>query len=128
NPGLFALNVDEGDFLWRAPLANECREREFCAVGIGAAITATPSLVFAGALDGYLRIYDALNGKVLRKIDTTTPVKTVSGSLASGGSMDGGAAPLPFGGRLYVTSGYNFAGHMKGNVLLVYGKPDETAD
>ncbi len=62
-------------------------------------------------------------GKIIRKIDTTTVVKTVSGAQASGGSMDGGAAPLPFNGRLYINSGYNFAGHMRGNVLLVYGLP-----
>jgi polyvinyl alcohol dehydrogenase (cytochrome) len=105
-------------------MANECNGRKFCDPGIGAAITATPSLVFAGALDGYLRIHDAATGKVLRKIDTTAPVTTVSGSTATGGSMDGGTAPLPFEGRLYVNSGYNFAGHMKGNVLLVYGKPE----
>ena len=123
-PGLFAISVDDGSFLWRAPMANECNGRKFCDPGIGAAITATPSLVFAGALDGYLRIHDAATGKVLRKIDTTAPVTTVSGSTATGGSMDGGTAPLPFEGRLYVNSGYNFAGHMKGNVLLVYGKPE----
>jgi len=128
NPGLFALNIDDGKFLWRSPLANECRGRKFCDAGVGGAITATPSLVFAGALDGYLRIHDASNGKILRKIDTTASVTTVSGTSASGGSMDGGSAPLPFGGRLYVNSGYNFAGHMKGNVLLVFGKPDETTD
>lgn len=121
NPGLFALNLLDGSFVWRSPLANECRGREFCDVGIGATITATPSLVFAGALDGYLRIHDATTGKILRKLDTTVPVTTVSGQPASGGSMDGGTAPLPFGGQLFVNSGYNFAGHMPGNVLLVYG-------
>ncbi|MFT7653062.1 MAG: polyvinyl alcohol dehydrogenase (cytochrome) [Limisphaerales bacterium] len=42
-------------------------------------------------------------------------------NLSDGGSMDGGTAPLPFGGRLYVNSGYNFARHMAGNVMLVYG-------
>ena len=34
--------------------------------------------------------------------------------------MDGAAAPLPHNGFLYVNSGYNFAGHMPGNALLVY--------
>lgn len=121
NPGLFAVNILDGTTLWQSPLADECRGREFCAVGIGAAITTTPTLVFAGALDGYLRIHDTTTGEIIRKIDTTATVKTVSGALASGGSMDGGAAPLPFNGRLYVNSGYNFAGHMRGNVLLVYG-------
>lgn len=128
NPGLFALDVDDGKFLWQAPMENECRGRKYCDAGNGAAITATSSLVFAGALDGYLRIHDAASGELLRKFDTTTPVLTVSGSLASGGSMDGGSAPLPHKGRLYLNSGYNFAGHMRGNVLLVYGQPDEVVE
>lgn len=119
-PGLYALNLINGKYLWRTPLSNACREREFCDVGIGAAITATPSLVFAGALDGYLRIHDAVTGKVLRTIDTTVPVTSTAGSKASGGSMDGGSGPLPFNRQLYVSSGYAFAGHMAGNVLLVY--------
>ena len=120
NPGLFALDLRSGKLLWSAPLVDECRGRQHCGVGIGAAITATPELVFAGALDGYLRIHDAQTGQLLRKIDTTRAVTTVSGATAHGGSMDGGTAPLPFRGQLYVNSGYNFAGHMAGNVLLVY--------
>lgn len=121
-PGLYALNLIDGQFLWRAPLSDECRGREYCDVGIGAAITATPSLVFAGALDGYLRIHDAATGKVLRTLDTTAAVTSTAGGKVTGGSMDGGTGPLPFNGQLYVNSGYNFAGHMAGNVLLVYGR------
>ena len=119
-PGLNALDLDTGKVLWRTPMRNECRGREFCAPGIGAAITATPELVFAGALDGYLRIHDVLTGKVLKTIDTTADVVSVDGTLAHGGSMDGGTAPLPSNGDLFVNSGYNFAGHMPGNVLLVF--------
>ncbi len=122
NPGLFALNLRTGSVEWRAPLVDECQGRQFCAVGIGAAITATPEMVFAGALDGYLRIHDAATGQLLSKLDTTSSVTTVSGEVAHGGSMDGATAPLPYRGQLYVNSGYNFAGHMRGNVLLVYGR------
>ncbi len=121
SPGLYALDLATGDVLWRQPMADECAGREFCAPGIGAAITATPELVFAGALDGYLRIHDAKTGTMLRKIDTSAPVTTVDGSTAHGGSMDGATAPLPSRGELFVNSGYNFAGHMPGNVLLVFG-------
>jgi polyvinyl alcohol dehydrogenase (cytochrome) len=120
-PGLYAIDLKSGKHVWKAPMENECRGREFCDAGIGAAITTTPSLVFAGALDGYLRVHSAQTGAVLRKIDTTAEVTTVSGARTAGGSMDGGTAPLPFNGSLFVNSGYNFAGHMAGNVLLVYG-------
>ena len=120
-PGLYAIDLKSGKHVWKSPMENECRGREFCDAGIGAAITTTPSLVFAGALDGYLRIHSTKTGAVLRKIDTTTEVATVSGAKTTGGSMDGGTAPLSFNGSLFVNSGYNFAGHMAGNVLLVYG-------
>jgi len=120
NPGLFGLDLLSGDVLWRQPMADECEGRTFCAPGIGAAITATPELVFAGALDGFLRIHDARTGALLRKIDTTQKVRAIDGSKAHGGSMDGATAPLPSHGELFVNSGYNFAGHMPGNVLLVY--------
>ncbi|MBH80364.1 MAG: dehydrogenase [Gammaproteobacteria bacterium] len=119
-PGLYALDLNDGSVIWQAPLVDQCRGREDCDVGIGAAITATENLVFAGALDGYLRIHDAHTGQLLRTIDTTIPVTSVSGALAHGGSMDGATAPLPFEGKLYLNSGYNFAGHMGGNVLLVF--------
>lgn len=120
SPGLYALDLATGAVVWRQPMADECAGREFCAPGIGAAITATPELVFAGALDGYLRIHDARTGEILKKIDTTQPVITVDGTQAHGGSMDGATAPLPSRGELFVNSGYNFAGHMPGNVLLVF--------
>ena len=120
SPGLFALDLSTGAQIWRAPMVDECRGRQFCAVGIAAAITATNNLIFAGGLDGYLRIHDASTGKLLKKIDTTIPVESISGVIATGGSMDGAAAPLPHGSFLYVNSGYNFASHMPGNALLVY--------
>jgi hypothetical protein len=37
--------------------------------------------------------------------------------------MDGAAAAVPDRGLLFISSGYNFAGHMPGNVLLVYEVP-----
>ena len=123
NPGLFALDLKTGAKVWQMPLDDECNGREFCAVGNAAAITATPELVFAGALDGFFRVHDAATGKILWKLDTTQPVKTVSGAVAHGGSMDGAAAAVPDRGLLFISSGYNFAGHMPGNVLLVYEVP-----
>jgi polyvinyl alcohol dehydrogenase (cytochrome) len=120
NPGLFALALKTGESVWAMPLKDECNGREFCAVGNAAAITATPELVFAGGLDGYFRVHDAATGKILWKLDTTQPVRTVSGDMAHGGSMDGAAAAVPDRGLLFVSSGYNFAGHMPGNVLMVF--------
>ena len=36
----------------------------------------------------------------------------------NGGSMNG-VGPVAYGGQIYVPSGYAFAGHMPGNVLIV---------
>ena len=119
-PGLYALDLATGAFLWKAPLKDECAGRPYCRVANSAAVTATPDLVLAGGVDGYLRIHDAKTGEVVWKYDTTQEVKTVSGEVAHGGSMSGGSAPIPAGKDLFVNSGYAFAASMPGNVLLVF--------
>jgi len=122
-PGLFALDLFTGKNLWQAPMsADVCKDRgPLCAPGINAAVTATDDLVFAGASDGRLRIHDAATGNILWQYDTTPSVKTIGGGVAHGGSMGGGAGPIPYQGDLIVESGYGFAGRMPGNVLLVFG-------
>lgn len=79
-------------------------------------MSATDELVFTGASDGWLRIYDAATGEVLWTYDTTQRVGTLGG-----GSIGGGAGPIAWRGSVYVESGYGFAGRMPGNVLLVFG-------
>jgi polyvinyl alcohol dehydrogenase (cytochrome) len=122
-PGLYALDIHTGKMLWSAPASDaSCKDRAAeCAPGIGAAITATDDIVFAGAGDGWLRAYDARDGRVLWQYDTMAEVRTVSGGVAKGGSMGGGAGPVVHGGSLLMPSGYGFAGRMPGNVLLVFG-------
>jgi polyvinyl alcohol dehydrogenase (cytochrome) len=122
-PGLYALDVHTGKMLWSAPASDaSCKDRPAqCAPGLGAAITATDDIVFAGAGDGWLRAYDARSGRVLWQYDTMSEVRTISGSVAKGGSMGGGAGPVVHGGLLLMPSGYGFAGRMPGNVLLVFG-------
>ncbi len=120
NPGLFALDIATGKFVWKAPSANVCGDRAYCHPGYSGAITATDQLVFAGSNDGWLRAYDAATGKVLWQDDTVRPVKTVNGTTAHGGSMGGGAGPIVYRGMVFMSSGYGFAGKMPGNVLLAY--------
>ncbi|WP_394998371.1 PQQ-binding-like beta-propeller repeat protein [Sphingomonas sp.] len=122
NPGIYALDIGTGEYRWRAPSSNNlCRGRTACYPGYSGAITATPELIVGGANDGFLRIYDALNGKPLWEVDTARDFKTVNGTIGRGGSMGGGTAPLAYRGLLIMNSGYGFAGKMPGNVLLVYG-------
>ena len=119
-PGLYALDVKTGAFIWKSPAPDVCGDRPFCHPGIAAAITATPDLVFAGSDDGHMRIYDAADGKVLWDYDMLRDFKAVNGATAHGGANGGGAAPLPYKGVLAVSSGYGFAGAMGGNAFLVF--------
>ncbi len=119
-PGMYALDILTGDYKWQAPSENVCGGKPFCHPGYSGAITATEDLVLAGANDGFIRIFDGANGKVLWEYDTVTDFRTVNGATARGGSMGGGTAPLAHAGMLIMNSGYGFAGKMPGNVLLVF--------
>ncbi len=119
-PGLYALDIRTGAFKWKTPNTEAlCKGRRFCTPGLGAAITVTGGLVFAGSIDGWLRAYDEKTGELVWRFDTTQSFQTVSGGTASGGSMAGAPAPIAYHGLLILPSGYDFASKMPGNVLLV---------
>jgi polyvinyl alcohol dehydrogenase (cytochrome) len=120
-PGMYALDLSTGDFLWEMPADNICRDdQQFCNPGYPQAITATPELVLAGSNDGHFRVFDADNGEILWDIDTAVEYETVSAGRATGGSFGGGAGPLAYEGQLILNSGYGFGGKMPGNALLVF--------
>jgi polyvinyl alcohol dehydrogenase (cytochrome) len=119
HPGLYALDPNDGRFIWSMPADDVCGGRSFCDPGILAAVTAIPGAVFAGHMDGRLRAYGASTGRVLWQYDTTQPVKTLNGTMAHGGSIgDGG--PVVYHGMVYTNSGYGLYFHMPGNVLLAF--------
>lgn len=122
HPGLYALDIRTGKLLWSTPGPfGVCGGRDLCFPGISAAIAASPGLVYAGGMDGVLRIYDAATGRVVWSYDTTREVKTVSGAVAFGGAIGGGAAPIISGGMLFTNSGYGANMHMPGRLLLAFG-------
>lgn len=124
HPGLYALDVATGAMLWSAPGPfGTCRDRDLCFPGISAAITASPGLVYAGGMDGVIRVYNSATGKVIWSYDTTQTVATVSGAQAFGGAIGGSAAPLVVSGMLFVNSGYGANFHMPGRLLLAFGAP-----
>ncbi len=124
HPGLYALDVGTGRLLWSAPGPfDTCNGRDLCFPGISAAISASPGLVYAGGMDGVLRVYDAATGKVVWRYDTTREIATVSGARASGGAIGGGSAPVVDGGMLFANSGYGANLHMPGHLLLAFGAP-----
>ena len=123
-PGVYALDVADGKVAWSAAAADVCNGRRFCEPGYSAAISVTDHLVFAGATDGHVRVFDTTDGRVLWDYYTARPFETVNGTTANGGSMSGGAAPLAYRGMLVVNSGYGMLGKMPGNVMLVFGIDD----
>lgn len=117
--GIHAIDALTGAVKWNARADNVCGGRPFCDPGVSAAATSIPGAVFAGHLDGRLRAYDSTTGKVIWSFDTTKPVKTISGAMASGGSMSGPGAAVAKG-HVVANSGYGLYFHMPGNVLLVF--------
>ncbi|MFN3231768.1 MAG: PQQ-binding-like beta-propeller repeat protein [Alphaproteobacteria bacterium] len=124
-PGLYALDMKSGDFLWKQPAPTDvCQGRAFCHPGISQVATAAPGYVMAGAMDGVLRVHDSATGDLIWSYDTTAPVETVSGEVAAGGSLGGSSGPITAHDMLLVNSGYGLYFHMPGNVLLVFGRKD----
>ncbi len=120
-PGMYALDVSSGEYLWQTPAKNVCRpEQRYCNPGYGAAITTTQELVIAGSIDGHLRMFDVANGTVVWDFDANREFASVGGNAARGGAFGGGSAPLAYKGQFIVNSGYGFAGKMPGNALLVF--------
>jgi len=116
--GLFALDLDTGEIAWHTPHPG-CGTTPGCSPAQSAATTVIPGVVFSGGLDGHLRAYDTRDGRVIWDVDTARPFPTVNGVEAKGGSLDG-SGPVVVNGTVYVNSGYLFAGHTPGNVLLAF--------
>jgi polyvinyl alcohol dehydrogenase (cytochrome) len=122
-PGLYALNAENGEFLWSSPAPEVCGDIEHCDAGISHAITAIPGVVIAGHMDGRLRIYASESGEMLWELNTLQDFDTISGEKARGGSFSG-PGPIVADGMIYVNSGYGIYNHMPGNVLLAIGPAD----
>jgi polyvinyl alcohol dehydrogenase (cytochrome) len=116
--GLYALDLKTGEIVWKTPHPG-CNKAPGCSPAQSAATTAIPGVVFSGGLDGHLRAYDAEKGAIIWDVDTEHKFATVNGVEASGGSLDGSGAVV-VDGMVYVNSGYIFAGHTPGNVLLAF--------
>jgi polyvinyl alcohol dehydrogenase (cytochrome) len=120
-PGLYALDLSTGKYLWKAPDSGEtCRGKPRCLSGIYAGISTVPELVLAGNDDGWLRIYDAQDGHVLWRYDMTASVTTVGGGRSSGGAMGGPTYPVAYHGMLVVPSGWGMLQYMPGNAVFVF--------
>ena len=115
-PGMYAVDIRNGDVLWYTPAEDRCEGREFCQPGLSAAASAIEGGVVAGAMDGVLRVYDKATGKVLWSYDSVRSFPTTDGGTAQGGSFGGAAGPVFSDGMMFVNSGYGIYFHMPGNV------------
>lgn len=118
--GLHAYDPATGEPLWSKLEPDLCAELEHrCRTALSAPPTVIPGVVFAGALNGFLKAYSAVDGFVLWSVDTRREFETINGVEARGGSIDS-AGPVVAGGHLIVSSGYDKFRQIPGNVLLVY--------
>jgi len=143
-PGVYALDLDDGRLAWSHPVQRGCSfdPKDAPLIGLAemsrgkserspwpecsyyygqsAAAVIAGGVVYAGALDGKLRLLDADDGRELRVIDTKQAYAASNGVDGHGGAIDVGGA-IVNGDQLFVQSGYGMFGQMPGNVLLVYG-------
>ena len=120
SPGVHAIKLSDGSPIWSTIEKDRCEEVDWsCGPGITAAITATPEVIFAGALDGMFKAYDAKSGKELWAYDTNRTFDSVNGVTAYGGTIDSDGAVL-VDNQLFTTSGYAKFNEKGGNVLLAF--------
>jgi polyvinyl alcohol dehydrogenase (cytochrome) len=125
--GLAAIDIRTGKLLWKTmPPKTPCEGKPGCSGGQLAAVTAVPGVVFSGAMDGHLRAYSAVDGKILWDFDTEPDFPTVNDVPAHGGSMSG-SGPVVSGNMLFVASGFTVTAGMAGNVVLAFDLQPEGA-
>lgn len=117
--GLVALTPEAGEVAWSftgPPLTAGAR-----GVGLGAAPTLIPGVVFEGAGDGRLFAVSSTTGKLLWQFNTRQEFKTVNDVMAHGGAIASSGAVV-VDGMVFVGSGYAITdGATAGNVLLAFG-------
>jgi polyvinyl alcohol dehydrogenase (cytochrome) len=75
-----------------------------CSHAQAQAVTVMPGSVFSGSMDGHLRAYSTIDGKILWDFDTAKEFQTINVVKASGGPLDHGGATI-VNGTVYVNSG-----------------------
>lgn len=111
---LAALDISTGQRKWFLPPPSDSD------LGITAAVTAIPGVVFVGWQTGALTAHDSVSGQVIWSFNMLQDFTTVNGVPARGGSS-GAPGPTVAGGMLFIGSGYvGLSGGIPGNVLLAF--------
>src|SRR3984957_19695692 len=87
---LTALDMTTGAARWHtASPEPACGGAErICSHGQAQAVTVMPGSAFSGSMDGHLRAYSTIDGKILWDFDTAKDFPTNNGVKASGGPLD----------------------------------------
>lgn len=103
---LTALDLRTGTVRWHNPAPQPaCTWGEHnCSHAQSQAVTVMPGSAFSGSMDGHLRAYSTIDGKILWDFDTAKDFQTNNGIKASGGPLDHGGATI-VNGSVYVNSG-----------------------
>jgi polyvinyl alcohol dehydrogenase (cytochrome) len=101
-----ALDLKTGSARWHAATpASACAWSEgVCTHAQSQALTVMPGSAFSGSLDGHLRAYSTIDGKVLWDFDTAQALHPLNGVAARGGPLDRGGATI-VNGMVYINSG-----------------------
>jgi polyvinyl alcohol dehydrogenase (cytochrome) len=103
---LWALDPKTGIARWHTQSpAPACSWGEgLCSHAQSQAVTVMPGGVFSGSMDGHLRAYSTIDGKIVWDFDTAKAFQTQNDVRASGGPLDHGGATIVNGG-VYIISG-----------------------
>jgi polyvinyl alcohol dehydrogenase (cytochrome) len=103
---LWALDLKTGIARWHtAAPAPACTLGEgLCSHAQSQAVTVMPGCAFSGSMDGHLRAYSTIDGKILWDFNTAKAFQTRNGVPAGGGPLDHGGATI-VNGSVYLNSG-----------------------
>jgi polyvinyl alcohol dehydrogenase (cytochrome) len=120
--GLHAVSLATGERVWYTPAPKlDCTSGRGCTGAQSAPASVIPGVVFSGSVDGHLRAYSTIDGKILWDFNTAREFETVNHVPAKGGSIDA-AGPAIADGLVVTNSGYSLWRGLPGNVLLAFSK------
>ncbi|MGO9930559.1 MAG: PQQ-binding-like beta-propeller repeat protein [Steroidobacteraceae bacterium] len=103
---LTALDMKTGLPRWQTPAPQPaCSWADGnCWHAQAQAVTVMPGVAFSGSMDGHLRAYSTIDGRILWDFDTAKAFQTRNGVRAGGGPLDHGGATV-VNGSVYINSG-----------------------
>jgi polyvinyl alcohol dehydrogenase (cytochrome) len=120
--GIHAVKLATGERVWNTPAPKlECTGGRGCTGAQSAPASVIPGVVFSGSVDGHIRAYSTVDGKILWDFNTAREFDTVNHVPAKGGSIDA-AGPAIADGLVVTNSGYSLWRGLPGNVLLAFSK------